>query len=111
MEISEPRTAGEANYRKLGESWGAVGRTLGNRICGHLGQLVYMHVKIPKPEVKRPDAYLHAQKFRNQRYFPYTHTCKNFETRGTCKNFETRPDKNLETTPVKNLETRGGKNL
>ena len=54
---------------QLGDSWGAVGRKLGNRICGHLGQLVYMHVKILKPEVKRPDAKLHAQKFRNQRYY------------------------------------------
>ena len=52
METSEPRTAGEVNHRKLGESWGAVGRKLGNRFCGHLGQLVYMHVKILKPEVK-----------------------------------------------------------
>lgn len=41
-----------SQYQQLGESWGAVGRKLGNRICGHLGQLVYMHVKILKPEVK-----------------------------------------------------------
>ena len=60
--ISEQLTAREANTiswekvgEQLGESWGAVGRKLGNRICGHLGQLVYMHVKILKPEVKRPD--------------------------------------------------------
>jgi len=52
---SEQLTAGEVNYRKLGDNWGAVGRKLGNRICGHLGQLVYMHVKILKPEVKGPD--------------------------------------------------------
>ena len=58
--ISEQLTAREVNYRKLGDSWGAVGRKLGNRICGHLGQLVYMHVKILKPEVKRPDTKLHA---------------------------------------------------
>ena len=37
---------------QLGDSWGAVGGKLGNRICGHLGQLVYMRVKILKPEVK-----------------------------------------------------------
>ena len=57
---SEQLTAGEVNYRKLGESWGAVGETLGNRTCGHLGQLVCMHAKILKPEVKQPDAKLHA---------------------------------------------------
>ena len=54
-EISEPRTAGEVNHRKLGDSWGNIGETLGNRTCGHLGQLVYMYVKILKPEVKGPD--------------------------------------------------------
>ena len=58
--ISEQLTAREVNHRKLGDSWGAVGRKLGTRICGHLGQLVYMHVKILKPEVKRPDTKLHA---------------------------------------------------
>lgn len=40
--ISEQLTAREVNHRKLGDSWGAVGRKLGNRFCGHLGQLIYM---------------------------------------------------------------------
>ena len=49
-----------SQYQQLGDSWGAVGRTLGSRFCGHLGQLIYMHVKILKPEVKDPDAKIHA---------------------------------------------------
>lgn len=72
-----------SQYQQLGDSRGAVGRKLGNRICGHLGQLVYMHVKILKPEVKtlthiymrknsetRGIIYGNAytQKFWNQRY-------------------------------------------
>ena len=109
-ESSAPCTAGEVNYRKLGDSWGAVGRKLGNRTCGHLGQLVYMHVKILKQEVKALTLnYMCKNSETRGIVYGNTHTRKNFETRGTCKNSETRPDKNSETTPVKNPETRGGK--
>ena len=91
MEISEPRTAGEVNYRKLGESWGAVGRKLGNRICGHLGQLVYMHVKILKPEVKALTLNYMRKNFETRGAIYGLCIRKNFQTRGVYKNSETRP--------------------
>lgn len=94
-ESSKQQTAGEVNYRKLGESWGNIGETLGNRICGHLGQLVYMYVKIPKPEVKAL-THIYMRKNSETRGIIYgTHTRKNFETRGTCKNSQTRPAQKL----------------
>ena len=67
METSEPHTAGEVNIiswekvgEQLGESWGTAFVDIWDNF--------YTCAKIPKPEVKQPDAKLHAQKFPNQRY-------------------------------------------
>lgn len=69
-----------------------------------------MHVKILKPEVKGPDAKLHAQKFPNQRYCLRKRICaKILKPEVHVKILKPDLYKNLETTPVKNLETRGGK--
>lgn len=90
----------------MGRSWENIGKP-------HLwtfGTFPYAHTKIPKPEVKGPDAKLHAQKFRNQRY----HLRKRIHAKILKPEVHVKipkPDlhKNLETTPVKNPETRGGK--